>query len=441
MQHRFTEFDRVMAQILSRLDRSEQIAASLEETIRVRDEQLARAHAALNRHKPPPQVRFHLPTERPLRAAAPAEVRPEFRQEDMPPPAPQSGPPEESGRQGYVPPPRLEVRPPDERFQQLVLMTPEDYNFPSPTRVAEFSADPLERQAAREKARRSTGRVTGLPLPPKPAFADALPRATGEDQPSRDQGRGPTMTPKDDKETGPRVWDPWDMSDRTRYHYQSSGQPTASAQPTVAILAGEQPSDLRADLFLTCRAEAALQLPATAETTAAGRNKSGLTRTAQDAAKIEIMWPHHRVWRGTTPVAYNNLTPWEFIFGYLSMVKEMQRSEYVLTTMMRILYNFALASTKHDWASMREAFQAVLLELEAGTLTWADVGPRNLLTKQVILDNMAQPVTSDPSKQRAPQKAGNDQSSPAKRKPRVCNRFQKGTCNEQATQSQSHGNS
>ena len=132
-------------------------------------------------------------------------------------------------------------------------------------------------------------------------------------------------------------------------------------------------------------------------------------------------------------MAYNSLTPWEFIFGYLSMVKEMQRSEYVLTTMMRILYNFALASTKHDWASMREAFQAVLLELEAGTLTWADVRPINLLTKQVILDNMARPVTADPSKQRAPPKAGNDQNAPAKRKPRVCNRFQKGTCNEQAT--------
>ena len=117
MQHRFTEFDRVTAQILSRLDRSEKNAASLEETIRVRDEQLARAHAALNRHKPPPQVRFHLPTERPLRVAAPAEVGPELRQEDMPPPAPQSGLPDSSGRQGYVPPPRLEVWPPDERFQ------------------------------------------------------------------------------------------------------------------------------------------------------------------------------------------------------------------------------------------------------------------------------------------------------------------------------------
>ena len=81
------------------------------------------------------------------------------------------------------------------------------------------------------------------------------------------------------------------MSNRTRYHYQSAGQPTASAQPTVAIPAGEQPSDLRADPFLTCREEAALQRPATAETSAAGRNKSGLTRTAQDAAKIEIMAP------------------------------------------------------------------------------------------------------------------------------------------------------
>ena len=434
MQHWFTEFDRVTAQILSRLDRSEKNAASLEETIRVRDEQLARAHAALNRHKPPPQVRFHLPTERPLRAAASTDAGPELRQAEMPPSAPQAVPLEESGRHGYVPPPRLEVRPPDERFQQLVLMTPEDYSFPSPTKVAEFSADPLERQAVREKARKSTGRVTGLPLLPKPTFTDALPRTSSEDQPSRDQGRGPTMAPKDDMESGPRVWDPWDMSDRTRYHYQTAGQPTASAQPTVAIPAVEQPSDLRADPFLTCRAEAALHQPTTAETAAAGRNKSGLTRTAQDAAKIEIMWPHHRVWRGTTPVAYNSLTPWEFIFSYLSMVKEMQRSEYVLTTMMRILYNFALASTKHDWASMREAFQAVLLELEAGTLTWADVGPINLLTKQVILDNMARPVTADPSKQRAPPKASNDQNSLAKRKPRVCNRFQKeGTCNEQAT--------
>ena len=78
-------------------------------------------------------------------------------------------------------------------------MTPEDYNFPSPTRVAEFSADPLERQAARETARKSTGRVTGLPLPPKPAFTDGLPRASREDQPSHDQGQGPMMAPKDDR--------------------------------------------------------------------------------------------------------------------------------------------------------------------------------------------------------------------------------------------------
>ena len=99
---------------------------------------------------------------------------------------------------------------------------------------------------------------------------------------------------------------------------------------------------------------------------ASGRNKSGLTRTAQDAARVEIMWPHHRVWRGKAPVAYGNLTPWEFVFGYLSIVKEMDRTEYVMSTMMRTLFNFALACTKHDWACMREAFQVVLLEIEAG---------------------------------------------------------------------------
>ena len=106
-----------------------------------------------------------------------------------------------------------------------------------------------------------------------------------------------------------------------------------------------------------------------------GRNKSGLTRTAQDAARVKIMWPHHRVWRGIAPVPYGSLSPWEFVFGYLSIVKEMDRSEYVLSTMLRTFYNFALACTKHDWGCMREAFQTVLLEIEAGNLSWADVGP------------------------------------------------------------------
>ena len=104
---------------------------------------------------------------------------------------------------------------------------------------------------------------------------------------------------------------------------------------------------VRADPFLTCRAEAALTRNVTTNEPASGRNKSGLTRTAQDAARVEIMWPHHRVWRGISPVTYGNLNPLEFVFGYLAIVREMEQSEYVLSTMLRTLYNFALACTKH----------------------------------------------------------------------------------------------
>ena len=213
---------------------------------------------------------------------------------------------------------------------------------------------------------------------------------------------------------------------------EAAGYPPAREAP-VTLPVGERPVDLRADPFLTCRAEAALSRGAAANEPNSGRNKSGLTRTAQDAARVEIMWPHHRVWRGTQPVSYGSLSPWEFVFGYLSIIKEMDRSEYVLSTMLRTLYNFATACTKHDWACMREAFQIVLLEIESGNLSWADVGPINLILKQAIIDIVARPAEDKDNKGRHVQKADNNNNNntgSAKRKPRTCTKFQKGLCSE-----------
>ena len=117
---------------------------------------------------------------------------------------------------------------------------------------------------------------------------------------------------------------------------------------------------------------------------------------------------------------------------WLPNVKEMARTEYVLSTMLRTLYNFALACTRHDWACMREAFHTVLLEIEAGTLSWADVGPINLILKQAIIDIVARPAEEKDTKSRQTGKseAAGSANGGNKREPRTCTKYQKGICSE-----------
>ena len=79
---------------------------------------------------------------------------------------------------------------------------------------------------------------------------------------------------------------------------------------------------------------------------------------------------------------------------------------------------------------MREAFQIVLLEIEAGNLSWADVGPINLILKQAIIDIVAKPAEDKDGKARQPIKGEGTGQNTQKRKPRTCAKYQKGLCTE-----------
>ena len=83
---------------------------------------------------------------------------------------------------------------------------------------------------------------------------------------------------------------------------------------------------------------------------------------------------------------------------------------------------------------MRESFQVVLLEIEAGTLTWEDVGPIDLLIKQAILDTMVR-LQAEASQPKGGTKQDGTAQSPAKRKLCVYNRFQRGACTESSSHS------
>ena len=79
---------------------------------------------------------------------------------------------------------------------------------------------------------------------------------------------------------------------------------------------------------------------------------------------------------------------------------------------------------------MREAFQIVLLEIEAGNLSWADVGPINLILKQAIIDIVARPTEDKDNKSRQTGKGDGTGQATQKRKPRTCAKYQKGLCTE-----------
>ena len=315
---------------------------------------------------------------------------------------------------GFVPPARGPEARLDEETRRLVLMTPEDYTFPVPTRVTDITGRRLDEPEGRstEDPRRATEgqprSSVGLPHAPSPV-SQAM-AATAQ--------------------TSSRLWDAWDMHTRGRPQQTTSAPPATGLEPRQELPVGERPADFRADPFLTCRVEAALTRNVSSNEPASGRNKSGLTRTAQDAARVEITWPHHRVWLGISPVTYGNLNPWEFVFGYLAIVREMEQSEYVLSTMLCTLYNFALVGTKHDWSFMREAFQIVLLEIEEGNLSWANVGPINLVLKQAIIDIVARPAEDKDGKAQQQNKSEGMGQSMQKRKQRTCSKYQKGLCTE-----------
>ena len=257
----------------------------------------------------------------------------------------------------------------------------------------------------------------------------ALPRpVTGPTTPPRPTPAAPTAIPRssagDDRQTD-RVWDRWGWDAATDQPHTDESQAAAA---TATLPPGERPEDLRRDPFLKMKAQASLNRPGETEPPNSGRNtKSGLVRTATDVVKYIIPWPHHVVYRAGKPVAYDALTPWEFVFGFLACVRSMDQSSLVINTMMRHLYNFAYAATRQDWPTMRTAFQQIFIEIEAGRLNWTDFAPINTILEQAKFEMVAKSQTEAKPQ---PKPAGRQDASTGntRRKIRTCNRYQKGTC-------------
>ena len=249
MDERFQEFNRVTSQILDRLEKSEERAHELQIQLQTREHELKMVRKS---------------SGRPDSAASRDKRRKAARKE-----------PVSDAQQGYVPPKDHRLLPLDKHMQQTLLMTPADYTFPKPTdrysdRTNRAEPADVEMTGQEETARNQSPPVGMQPLP-KPSDGGER-----EKQPSR-------------------LWDAWEMTSRPRNSQPRQADEPGAPADNNPVPRGERRGDLRADPFLTVRVEAAMQRQGSQDQPSTGRGKSGLTRTAQDAAKVEIMWPHHRV--------------------------------------------------------------------------------------------------------------------------------------------------
>ena len=253
----------------------------------------------------------------------------------------------------------------------------------------------------------------GLLNPPKSAgprgYEPTTPRPTGE---------------------GNRIWDRWSWdtsTDQPTRDEAAGGAEGNSAQ----LPAGERPQDLRRDPFLKTKVQAFINKASEPDATTTGRSaKSGLVRTATDVVKFIIQRPHHVVFRNGQPVAYEALTPWEFVFSFMACIRHMEQTPVVLNTMLRHLYNFSFAASKQDWNIMRTAFQQVFIEIEAGRVNWTDFVPINAILEQAKFDLVARAQTEAKGQQKQPPQKLDGQTSSAKKKIRTCNKYQRGQCTD-----------
>ena len=150
---------------------------------------------------------------------------------------------------GYQPPAAAPDVGLDKEARNLLRMTPEDYQFPVPTRVTDITG---HRLPARGAAQPIGGDREAASLEASRALERRLERMT--EQPGM-------ASPVPSEHTTSRLWDAWDMNTRAKLppprNEEAAGYPTVREAP-VTLPIGERPADLRADPFLTCRAEAAL---------------------------------------------------------------------------------------------------------------------------------------------------------------------------------------
>ena len=101
--------------------------------------------------------------------------------------------------------------------------------------------------------------------------------------------------------------------------------------------------------------------------------KSGRYRTANRKAKKELDWPHHRVYKGADrkPAEYDDLSPVEFVLGYLLLTDELPRGD-VFDRQLRHLIDLMYDACSFPWHQVRGFHGLVLHEMEMRYLKWDD---------------------------------------------------------------------
>ena len=153
--------------------------------------------------------------------------------------------------------------------------------------------------------------------------------------------------------------------------------PLTSTQPTTANNGDNlTDQDLRSYVERRLR-DAALDAE---ETTTHGTSKlkakkSGLVRTATDLVQHEIAWPHHFVFRSRdgerVAAAYGHLTIAEFGFGFCTAMKR-EPNHHTREDMLDYLTALFRDAIGASWATVKDCNAALMHEMEAGQLSWAD---------------------------------------------------------------------
>ena len=154
--------------------------------------------------------------------------------------------------------------------------------------------------------------------------------------------------------------------------------------------------------------------------------KSGSLIMASEVVKKQIDWPHLHVKRMVNgrrrPIAYADLRPEEFAFGFIEMLN-VPASKWDYMGMIEVLRMVLQDTIDFSWSNALGFYEAVGLEVEYGSLTWDEVDRINKM--RTVYSRTVFPGNRD---QKDAPKTGNKTSAGATK---TCALYQRGACEHQ----------
>ncbi len=154
--------------------------------------------------------------------------------------------------------------------------------------------------------------------------------------------------------------------------------------------------------------------------------KSGREKTASDVARISVEWPHFSVFRGPyrTPAKYDDLTPCEFVYGYINSLLETEVTEDKLQHLRDLMED----AIEHSWVAARNFHAVMLQSMEHGRLTWENTSRIQELRRVYAQKGTWNGPRQAPNRRQGLSHAGF--SSPTGVK--ICEKYSNGLCDEAA---------